>query len=1116
MEQKPNFTFITLNIQGLRNGRNRQTLFFFFYCAKPDIMCLQETHSTSDEEFRTWVTHETNNGNNMQQYLVESSPGSVRRAGVALLYKPCFQIQSFRRDTHGRFLLATFSHEEVESPFQVLVVYGPNQKRPGEEFFASLFPLLDPTLPIILCGDFNAVPDSSMDRFGCNTDSLWAYNWPSSLAALVDRYDLVDIWRKQHPDERSYTWRRANGSQASRLDMFWLSSTFSEHVSQVDILPFFRSDHSYVFLKLAFPSRPRRGQGVWKLNTSILKDENLTAEVTDFWRSWQSERDTFPSLAVWWDAGKARLKHLLRTYSRDKALSRRQRVRHLEQDLADLHSREARGDGVSHLIKDVKAQLELEYLHQAEGARIRAREQWAEEGETSSAYFLRQERTRAGRRLFAGIRNAHGVVVRSMSAILRVWVIFYVNLFSAATLSNPDQDFFVSSLDRSLSQAEALLCEGEVTLAECSAALNRFKNNKSPGLDGLPYEFYRRFWDLIGPDMVATFNDSFSRGSLSFSQRTGLITLLYKKHDCLDTKNWRPISLLCTDYKILSKVLTNRLKSVLASVISESQSCGVPGRFSGNNIRTLQDIVNHCNSQRSGGAIVSLDQEKAFDRVDWGYLHKVLQRMNFGPSFCSWVRLLYTNIFSRVLVNGYTSGAFPITRGVRQGCPLSPLLYILVAETIACAIKKDLNIDGFRLLNGEHVKIFQYADDTTIIVHSDHALRSLFALFERYERASGAKLNVAKSHGLLFGTWKYRNNLPIQLDWSSEAITVLWCPIANEESADWDGLISKFNDQLTLWKHRQLSFRGRALVANVLGLSLFWYQATVFDMPKTVIFKINKLLFPFVWGKKREWMARASVIQPLHQGGLGVVDISQKVLSLRAVWLRRFLSHPQHPWSSFFSMHVASVFSNQSVAQVLSRPHIPVYLIKRLPPFYRGIFTAWVQLKGTQANGTLVIPRPHSDPVPVLELTAKVSYALLTTAAQTEHRCHAKFRDLHIPVMWNQAWSSLRIWRFVRSVQDTAWLSFHGILPTADRLVRFGMNVDPACFCGELESLVHLFTSCTFASAVFQWFTNQLRKYHPTAALTTGQILFGFDSASGVPIVFTALLRILRHHVWLA
>ena len=181
--------------------------------------------------------------------------------------------------------------------------------------------------------------------------------------------------------------------------------------------------------------------------------------------------------------------------------------------------------------------------------------------------------------------------------------------------------------------------------------IRKFKRNKSPGLDGLPYELYIKFWDLLEPDLVATFNDSFVKGSLSFSQRAGLITLLYKKNDRFD----------------INKVLTNRLETVLSSIISDSQSCGVPGRFSGSNIRTIQDIVDYCNSNQLGGAIISLDQEKAFDRVDWGYMLKVFERMNFGASFRAWVRLLYHNIFSRVLVNGYTSNAFAVTRGVRQG-----------------------------------------------------------------------------------------------------------------------------------------------------------------------------------------------------------------------------------------------------------------------------------------------------------------------------------------------------------------------------------------------------------------------------------------------------------------
>ena len=141
-----------------------------------------------------------------------------------------------------------------------------------------------------------------------------------------------------------------------------------------------------------------------------------------------------------------------------------------------------------------------------------------------------------------------------------------------------------------------------------------------------------------------------------------------------------------------------------------------------------------------------MDQEKAFDQVDWSFLLRVLSTMNFGASFRQWILLFYTRITSSVLINGQCSPAFFVTRGVRQGCPLSPLLYVIMAETIASAIPSD-----------RRVKLCQYADDTSVFVMSDAALLQVFSLFRRYELASGAKLNITKSHGLLVGTWIDRN-----------------------------------------------------------------------------------------------------------------------------------------------------------------------------------------------------------------------------------------------------------------------------------------------------------------------------------------------------------------------
>ena len=182
----------------------------------------------------------------------------------------------------------------------------------------------------------------------------------------------------------------------------------------------------------------------------------------------------------------------------------------------------------------------------------------------------------------------------------------------------------------------------------------------------------------------------------------------------------------------------------------------------------------------------------------------------------------------------------------------------------------------------------------------------------------------------------------------------------------------------------------------------------------------------------------------------------------------------------FFSHYIASAFSGQSVQQVLSRNRIPAYLIKKLPPFYRGILDAWVQLRGQFIGGSWVIPRPTGQSIDITALTARDSYSLLRRSSWVEHRSILKFRDLGVQVSWNTTWSSLDLWRFVRSVQDTSWLSFHGILPTADKLVRFGMKIQPSCFCGAPESLVHLFVSCPFAVSVWDWFLPQFRKFEPT------------------------------------
>jgi len=197
-------------------------------------------------------------------------------------------------------------------------------------------------------------------------------------------------------------------------------------------------------------------------------------------------------------------------------------------------------------------------------------------------------------------------------------------LFTACPIDSPAQAELLSNVSSSLTTEQSALCEGPLTLDEVHTALLGMAHNKSPGSDGLPMEFYLTFWEVLGSDLVDVPNASFDVGILPSSQRSALISLIFKKGDKLLHKNWRPISLLNVDYKLCARALAGRLLKVLHFVIHPDHTCGVRGRYIGENVALLRDIMNFVNQENLPAAILSLDQEKAFDRVDWGVLRSTL------------------------------------------------------------------------------------------------------------------------------------------------------------------------------------------------------------------------------------------------------------------------------------------------------------------------------------------------------------------------------------------------------------------------------------------------------------------------------------------------------------
>ena len=396
----------------------------------------------------------------------------------------------------------------------------------------------------------------------------------------------------------------------------------------------------------------------------------------------------------------------------------------------------------------------------ARGTQVRARVRWGEEGEISSPYFFRLEKKWSVDRWISALRESDGSIVSSPVDLCRSLSLFYLDLFTASDTDPCAQSALLGNLSSVLPGDKAALCEGHLSVMEVSSALLGMARRKAPGLDGLPVEFYVKFWDLLSPDLVSVLNSCLDSGSLALSQRRGIISLSFKKGNRLDPRNWRPITLPNADHKLASYAIAGWLLKVIHLVDARDQSCGVPRRFIGENVALLRDVADYASSGASV-AILSLDQEKAFDRVDWSFMQSTLCTMGFGPSFISWVDLFYHRVQSAVNVNGYLSSFFSLSCGVRQGCPLSPLLYLLVSEVLAVNICCNPRISGLCLPGVLPLSpISQYADDTSLILTSDDAIVVVFETYALFEQASGSKLKQSKSKGLWLGGWCGRVDPP--------------------------------------------------------------------------------------------------------------------------------------------------------------------------------------------------------------------------------------------------------------------------------------------------------------------------------------------------------------------
>uniref|UniRef100_A0A8P4KRJ8 Reverse transcriptase domain-containing protein n=1 Tax=Dicentrarchus labrax TaxID=13489 RepID=A0A8P4KRJ8_DICLA len=499
--------------------------------------------------------------------------------------------------------------------------------------------------------------------------------------------------------------------------------------------------------------------------------------------------------------------------------------------------------------------------------------------------------------------------------------LFYKGLYSSeCTSSSKTRAAFLNKIKLpSLSDVQkADLCK-PISKEEVLQAIRTLKGGKAPGPDGFGPEFYKTFsQEIVGP-LTDMYLDSFTRGCLPPTLGIANISVILKRDKPSDMcGSYRPISLISVDSKLLSKLLARRLETLLPTLINPDQTGFVHGRYSTSNVRKLLNIIQFTSQYKQKALAVSLDAEKAFDRVEWGYLFDVLGRFGLGGDFLKWIQTIYHSPTAVVITNGRRSEPFPIARGVRQGCPLSPLLFALALEPLAETIRLHNDIKGITIGHKEH-KIALYADDILVFLSSPQlSISAIMNIFNKFSNISGYKINFCKSEAMPLGalsTTEAPENFPFR--WSRSGFTYLGIKVSPDlrdlQKLNLAPICTSVKRDLERWQNLPLSLFGRIslIKMNVLPRLLYPLQMLPLYLSRKINLDLEKAFSKFIWQGKKPRQRLKILQSPTDMGGLSMPNILYYNWACHArhfwLWLHSYAKretcidswacHPYSPWS---------------------------------------------------------------------------------------------------------------------------------------------------------------------------------------------------------------------------
>ncbi|CAH9114746.1 unnamed protein product, partial [Cuscuta epithymum] len=745
--------------------------------------------------------------------------------------------------------------------------------------------------PWFVGGDFNAIANQGEHK-GQSIPTLGGMN---EFKDCLANCDLIDL--PFHGTTFTWTGVRSNGRVWRRLDRILFNSSFLGLYDNIQIQHLNKSSSDHSPMLLQCKNQLVIGPKAFKFQNMWLSHPNFMHVVDGAWKNVPTSggmRGLYNKLQY--------LKQTLKAWNKNTFGDIFQDIKRLEEEVTTAESlfeanpSEANRDDWSFK----QALLLNKHKHENEFWRQRAKLKWLKEGDSNTKFFHDYVKIKNRMQAITVIKDSDGNICREPDAIAKAAERYFQDIFAEEEVQEVDSilHFIPALVNKEDNQMLMLLPTSE----EVKEAVWGLDKDSTAGPDGYNGVFFRQCWTTVGVDVVLAVQDFFQGNLIPKAMGSSLIALIPKRDKISTFSDFRPISLSNFISKVCTKLLATRLTFILPKLISPEQAGFMKGRDISDHVLVAQEMINSIDRKvRGTNVIVKLDMAKAFDRLSWVFLEAVLLKFGFSKGFVNLVmKHLQATHFS-VLINGCPKGYFQPHRGVKQGDPLSPYLFILATEALSRGLKDLVTTKKIKPYwigpNGIAVTHLCYADDILIFLNGEaRSIHNFNKFLELYQRASGQAVNFDKSNFCCGKTSLARiRNMERLLGMTKISLPMKYLGSnlhkgINRKNYCQD-ILQAFDKKLTTWKQKHLNFGGRmVLIKHVLN-SIPLHLLAVDTLPKTISKSLERRMSHFLWGSnanknKFHWKRWKDLCLPYEEGGLGFRSLkdTEKAYSLKLWW----------------------------------------------------------------------------------------------------------------------------------------------------------------------------------------------------------------------------------------